>query len=188
MTALPIIETQAGDISSYIPTNVISITDGQIFLETDLFHEGQRPAVNVGLSVSRVGGAAQTGLMKQAAASLRTSLAQYRELAAFTQFGSDLDDATRKVLASGARMMAALRQDRYAPLEDWQQALLIHAVSGGFADAVEPDNMETFSDGLLAWFAEKEPTLTARLATGKKLSSEEQTALDKAIARFAEAA
>ena len=188
VTALPVIETQAGDISAYIPTNVISITDGQIFLETDLFNEGQRPAINVGLSVSRVGGSAQTGLMKQAAASLRTSLAQYRELAAFTQFGSDLDEATRKVLASGARMMAVLRQERYAPLEDWQQALLIQAVSGGHADGVEPDDMETFSAGLLAWFPKREPALTERLSTGKKLSPEELTALNEAIARYAEAA
>ena len=120
ITALPIIETLAGDISAYIPTNVISITDGQIFLETDLFYEGQRPAINVGLSVSRVGGAAQTKLMKQMASSLRTKLAQYRELADFTQLGTDIDDATKATLDAGARLMEALKQGRYRPLEDWK--------------------------------------------------------------------
>ena len=187
VTALPIIETQAGDISAYIPTNVISITDGQIFLDTDLFNEGQRPAVNVGLSVSRVGGAAQTGLMKQSAASLRTSLAQYRELAAFTQFGSDVDEATRKALAAGVRMMAVLRQDRCAPLEDWQQALQLIAVSGGYADGIEPEEMGAFASQLLAWFPMREKELTERLKTGKKLSPEEREALNAALARFVEA-
>ena len=187
VTALPIIETQAGDISSYIPTNVISITDGQIFLETDLFNEGQRPAINVGLSVSRVGGAAQTKLMKQAAASLRTSLAQYRELAAFTQFGADLDDATKKVLAAGARMMAVLRQDRYAPLEDWQQALLILAVSGGFADAIEPEDMESFSAQLLSWFPAEERELVRTLSAGKALDDDTRAGLNAALRRFTEA-
>ena len=187
VTALPIIETQAGDISAYIPTNVISITDGQIFLEADLFNEGQRPAVNVGLSVSRVGGSAQTGLMKQVASRLRTSLAQYRELAAFTQFGADLDEATKKVLASGARMMAALRQDRYAPLEDWKQALLLLAVSAGCADGIDPGEMESFSTRLFAWFPAAEPALAARLATGKKLDDETLAAVNAALGRFAEA-
>ena len=187
ITALPIIETQAGDISAYIPTNVISITDGQIFLEADLFNEGQRPAVNVGLSVSRVGGAAQTKLMKQVAASLRTTLAQYRELAAFTQFGADLDSATKKVLAAGARMMAALRQDRYAPLADWQQALLIFAVSGGFADKIEPEDMESFSDRLYRWFPAERPDLVELLSTGSKLTNEGQEELRKALSVFAEA-
>ena len=187
VTALPVIETQAGDISSYIPTNVISITDGQIFLETDLFNEGQRPAVNVGLSVSRVGGAAQTKLMKQAASRLRTSLAQYRELASFTQFGSDLDDATKKVLDSGARMMAALRQDRYSPLKDWQQALLILAVSGGYADGIEPEQMKDFAEKLFSWIPAEEPDLTARLATGAALDGKGQEELKAALDRFAEA-
>ena len=187
VTALPIIETQAGDISAYIPTNVISITDGQIFLETDLFNEGQRPAVNVGLSVSRVGGAAQTGLMKQASGSLRTNLAQYRELAVFSQFGSDLDEATKKVLAAGERMMAALRQDRYAPLSDWQQALLILSVSGGHADAVEPEDIGDYAAALFRHFAAREKELTRRLATGKKLSDDEKKELDAALAAFAEA-
>ena len=187
VTALPVIETQAGDISAYIPTNVISITDGQIFLEADLFNEGQRPAVNVGLSVSRVGGAAQTKLMKQVASSLRTGLAQYRELASFTQFGSDLDETTRKTLAAGAKMMAALRQDRFSPLDDWQQALLIFAVSGGYADKVETENMNGFSARLFSWFTAKEPELTAALQTGKKLDDETKAALNAALAAFAEA-
>ena len=187
VTALPIIETQAGDISAYIPTNVISITDGQIFLEADLFNEGQRPAVNVGLSVSRVGGAAQTKLMKQVASSLRTSLAQYRELATFTQFGADLDSATKKVLASGARMMAALRQDRFAPLADWQQALLIFAVSEGFADKIEPDDMESFAAGLYRWFPAERPELVELLSTGNKLDAKAQEQLRAALSVFAEA-
>ncbi|MBQ3276324.1 MAG: F0F1 ATP synthase subunit alpha [Oscillospiraceae bacterium] len=187
VTALPIIETQAGDISAYIPTNVISITDGQIFLEADLFNEGQRPAVNVGLSVSRVGGAAQTKLMKQVAASLRTSLAQYRELATFTQFGADLDNATKKVLASGARMMAALRQDRFAPLADWQQALLIFAVSEGFADKTQPEDMEVFAADLYRWFQAERPELVEQLSTGKKLDAAAQDKLRAALSEFAEA-
>ena len=187
VTALPVIETQAGDISAYIPTNVISITDGQIFLEADLFNEGQRPAVNVGLSVSRVGGAAQTKLMKQVASSLRTALAQYRELAAFTQFGSDLDESTRKTLAAGAKMMAALRQDRFSPLADWQQALLIFAVSGGYADKVEADDLSDFSAQLFSWFITREPALTETLKTGAKLTDETKAALNAALAAFAEA-
>ena len=187
LTALPIIETQAGDVSAYIPTNVISITDGQIFLETDLFNEGQRPAVNVGLSVSRVGGAAQTKLMKQVASSLRTGLAQYRELASFTQFGSDLDETTRKTLASGAKMMAALRQDRFSPLHDWQQALLIFAVSGGYADKVEADDLNDFSSQLFSWFITKEPALTETLKTGRKLDDDTRAALHAALTAFAEA-
>ena len=187
VTALPVIETQAGDISAYIPTNVISITDGQIFLETDLFNEGQRPAVNVGLSVSRVGGAAQTKLMKQVASSLRTGLAQYRELASFTQFGSDLDETTRKTLASGAKMMAALRQDRFSPLHDWQQALLIFAVSGGYADKVEAEDLNDFSSQLFSWFITKEPALTETLKTGRKLDDDTRAALHAALTAFAEA-
>ena len=187
VTALPIIETQAGDISAYIPTNVISITDGQIFLEADLFNEGQRPAVNVGLSVSRVGGSAQTKLMKQVASSLRTGLAQYRELASFTQFGSDLDESTRKTLAAGAKMMAALRQDRYSPIPDWQQALLIYAVANGYAEKADNDAMEEFSSRLFAWFPMHESGLTETLKTGNKLTEETKSALNAALASFAEA-
>lgn len=181
MTALPIIETQAGDISAYIPTNVISITDGQIFLDSDLFNEGQRPAVNVGLSVSRVGSAAQTKLMKQVSSRLRMDLAQYRELAGFTQFGSDVDASTRKVLESGSRMMAALRQPRYRPEEDWKQALLIFAVSEGFADDADPDHMEDFSRTLFSRIEAVHPETVRLLRTGRKLSDSERDALREII-------
>ena len=188
MTALPIIETQAGDISAYIPTNVISITDGQIFLETDLFNEGQRPAVNVGLSVSRVGSAAQTKLMKQVSSRLRMSLAQYRELASFAQFGSDLDDATRQVLCSGARMMAALRQGRYAPLPDWKQALLIYAVAEGYAKDVAPEDMEQYEATLYAHFETAQKPLIARLTSGKKLDADAVAQLRQALITVSEGA
>ena len=184
VTALPVIETQMGDISAYIPTNVISITDGQIFLETDLFNSGQRPAVNVGLSVSRVGSAAQTPLMKQVSSRLRMDLAQYRELSTFAQFGSDLDDSSRKVLNAGERMMAALRQRRYAPLEDWKQALLLYAVSEGFADGIEPEEMEEFEERLYVHVEAREPALLHMLKSGKKMGQEQITQLKEALARF----
>ena len=172
MTALPIIETQAGDISAYIPTNVISITDGQIFLESELFNEGQRPAVNVGLSVSRVGSAAQTKAMKQVSASLRMRLAQYRELAGFAQFGSDLDADTKAVLDSGKRMMAALRQGRFAPLEDWQQVLVIFAVSEGFASGISEDGIGEYERELYSYFEANCEDIVDELKTGKKMSPE----------------
>ncbi len=186
VTALPVIETQMGDISAYIPTNVISITDGQIFLETDLFNSGQRPAVNVGLSVSRVGSAAQTPLMKQVSSRLRMDLAQYRELSTFAQFGSDLDDASTKVLNSGERMMSALRQNRYAPLEDWKQALLLFAVSEGYADNIEPAEIGEYEERLYVHMEGREPALVRRLQNGKKFSAEEITVLKNALARFVE--
>ncbi len=184
ITALPIIETLAGDISAYIPTNVISITDGQIFLESDLFHEGQRPAINVGLSVSRVGGAAQTKLMKQMAASLRTKLAQYRELADFTQLGSDIDETTKKALDSGARLMEALKQNRYQPLEDWQQALLLFAVSEGFADGIALSEMDSFERGLYTFFAEQCCELTEQLKSGKKADAALIAELKAAVGEY----
>ena len=184
VTALPVIETQMGDISAYIPTNVISITDGQIFLETDLFNSGQRPAVNVGLSVSRVGSAAQTPLLKQVSSRLRMDLAQYRELSTFAQFGSDLDDASTKVLNAGERMMAALRQHRYAPLEDWKQAILLFAVSEGYADDVLPAEMEEYEERLYVYMEGREPALVRRLQSGKKLSAEEIAGLKEALAQF----
>ena len=184
VTALPVIETQMGDISAYIPTNVISITDGQIFLETDLFNSGQRPAVNVGLSVSRVGSAAQTPLMKQVSSRLRMDLAQYRELSTFAQFGSDLDDASTKVLNAGERMMAALRQQRYAPLEDWKQAILLFAVSEGFADDVLPAEMEEYEERLYVHMEGREPSLVRRLQSGNKLTAEEIAGLKEALAQF----
>lgn len=184
VTALPIIETQAGDISAYIPTNVISITDGQIFLESDLFNEGQRPAVNVGLSVSRVGGAAQTKLMKQVASRLRMDLAQYRELAAFSQFGSDLDDTTRRVLESGERMMSALRQGRYEPLDDWKQAILILAVSEGVDASAGYTNTEDFSRELFGYLESGHGDIVAQLKTGNKPGEELLAAIRKAFADF----
>ena len=155
MTALPIIETQAGDIAAYIPTNVISITDGQIFLETDLFNAGVRPAVNVGLSVSRVGGAAQLGAMKQVAGRLRMDLAQYRELAAFSQFGSDLDKATRATLHRGDRMTELLKQGQYAPMSASDQVIALYAGGAGFFDGVEVRDVARFEEGLigLSWRA-----------------------------------
>ncbi len=182
MTALPIIETQAGDISAYIPTNVISITDGQIFLESDLFNDGQRPAVNVGLSVSRVGSAAQTKLMKQVSSSLRIRLAQYRELAGFAQFGSDVDAATKKVLDDGARMMGALRQKRYAPMADWKQVVTIFAVSNGFADKIEPDAIESYTESVCDYLESVHPDLVETLASGAKMTSETIESLKNAIA------
>ena len=184
VTALPIIETQMGDISAYIPTNVISITDGQIFLETDLFNAGQRPAVNVGLSVSRVGSAAQTPLMKQVSSRLRMDLAQYRELSTFSQFGSDLDDSTRAVLSAGERMMAVLCQRRYAPLPDWKQALVILAVSEGFAAEEEPGAMEEFEQALYAWTETYRPQLAERLKTGTKLDGDELARVKEALGQF----
>ena len=187
ITALPIIETQAGDVSAYIPTNVISITDGQIFLETELFHSGVMPAVNPGISVSRVGGNAQIKAMKKVAGSLKLLYSQYRELQGFAQFGSDLDETTRKTLAAGAKMMAALRQDRFSPLHDWQQALLIFAVSGGYADKVEADDLNDFSSQLFSWFITKEPALTETLKTGRKLDDDTRAALHAALTAFAEA-
>jgi F-type H+-transporting ATPase subunit alpha len=151
LTALPIIETQAGDVSAYIPTNVISITDGQIYLESDLFYSGQRPAVNAGLSVSRVGGAAQTAAMKKVAGKLRLELAQYRELAAFSQFGSDLDKATQQQLARGARMTELLKQGQYQPLSVEKQVLILFAVTNGFVDALPMDALARYERDLFAF-------------------------------------
>ena len=147
LTALPVIETQAGDVSAYVPTNVISITDGQIYLETDLFHQGVRPAVNAGLSVSRVGGAAQTKAMKQVAGSLRLELAQFRELAAFAQFGSDLDVSTQKQLSRGERLTEILKQDQYQPLRVAQQTAIIFAGTRGFLDDIEVSRVGDFEQG-----------------------------------------
>ena len=157
MTALPIVETQAGDVSAYIPTNIISITDGQIFLESDLFFAGQRPAVNVGISVSRVGGDAQTKAMKSAAGTIRLDLAQYREMEVFTQFSSDLDDATKRQLAYGQGLMRLLRQTQYAPLAQHQQVILLVCVMGRVMQDVPLDRMEEFRAGLLSHVEENAP-------------------------------
>ena len=186
MTALPIIETQAGDISAYIPTNVISITDGQIFLETDLFNAGVRPAVNVGLSVSRVGGSAQLGAMKQVAGRLRMDLAQYRELAAFAQFGSDLDKATQATLHRGDRMTELLKQPQYAPMEASDQVVSIFAVSEGFADKLELGDVARFERELLPAVHRCWPELEEFILSGRKLTPDELQRLRAIIGDFAE--
>lgn len=188
MTALPIIETLAGDISAYIPTNVISITDGQIFLDSELFNEGQRPAVNVGLSVSRVGGAAQSRLMKQVSASLRTRLAQYRELVDFTQFGADVNDATKDSLDMGRLLTESLKQSRYSPIPDYLQAMLIFAVSEGYARNIKPEDMQKFESDLYFYFESECKELSEKLKTGCKmddvLKEEVKDSLTKFAARF----
>ena len=188
ITALPIIETLAGDISAYIPTNVISITDGQIFLESELFNSGQRPAVNYGLSVSRVGGAAQSPVMKKVSSSLRTRLAQYRELAEFMQFGSDIDDATAATLASGRLLTEALRQGRYEPINDEIQAILIFAVSEGYAKSIKPEQMSSFEKSLYAYLTKEKASLCEKIRTARKLDDnlkqELKEALDEFVKRF----
>ena len=185
ITALPIIETLAGDISAYIPTNVISITDGQIFLDAELFNEGQRPGINVGLSVSRVGGAAQNGVMKKVSSSLRTRLAQYRELAEFMQFGSDVDEQTRLALASGRLLTEALKQGRYKPIDDHLQALLILAVSEGYADKIAPEEMEKFEAELYTYFTAEKAELGERVKNARKLDSELKADICAALDEFA---
>jgi F-type H+-transporting ATPase subunit alpha len=149
LTALPVIETQANDVSAYIPTNVISITDGQIFLETDLFYQGIRPAVNVGLSVSRVGSSAQTKAMKKVAGKIKGELAQYREMAAFAQFGSDLDATTQRLLARGSRLTELLKQPQFSPLKMEEQVAVIYAGVNGYLDAIPVARVRAFEDGLL---------------------------------------
>ena len=186
MTALPIIETQAGDIAAYIPTNVISITDGQIFLETDLFNSGVRPAVNVGLSVSRVGGSAQLGAMKQVAGRLRMDLAQYRELAAFSQFGSDLDKATQATLHRGDRMTELLKQPQYAPMEASDQVVSIFAVNEGYADSLALKDVARYEAALLPAVHRKWPELTEIILSGRKLTKDELQRLREIIREFTE--
>ena len=184
MTALPIIETQAGDISAYIPTNVISITDGQIFLESDLFHSGVRPAINVGLSVSRVGGAAQLGAMKQVAGRLRVDLAQYRELASFAQFGSDLDKSTRDTLHRGARMTEVLKQGQYVPMSAADQVIAIFAVSEGYADDLELSDVARFESELIDYVNRSYPEFQGEVLSGKKLNADQQAKLKECIVNF----
>ena len=186
MTALPIIETQAGDIAAYIPTNVISITDGQIFLETDLFAAGVRPAINVGLSVSRVGGSAQLGAMKQVAGRLRMELAQYRELAAFSQFGSDLDKTTQATLHRGDRMTELLKQPQYCPMDAADQVISIFAANNGFADDVELKDIARFEAALVPYVNEHDPALHNEILSGAKLSRERLDSLRALIGAFKE--
>jgi F-type H+-transporting ATPase subunit alpha len=181
LTALPIIETQLGDVSAYIPTNVISITDGQIYLESDLFYSGIRPAVNVGLSVSRVGGSAQIKAMRQIAGKLRLDLAQYRELAAFAQFGSDLDKSTLQQLARGQRMVELLKQGQYAPLTVERQITIIFAGGQGLLDDLPVDQVRAFEEFLYLHLERKHPQLLPEIANKKELTDELRDALTKAI-------
>ncbi len=184
LTALPIIETQAGDVSAYIPTNVISITDGQIYLEGDLFYAGIRPAVNAGISVSRVGGAAQIKAMKQVAGMLRLSLAQYRELAAFAQFGSDLDKVTQQQLNRGARLTEILKQPPFSPLPVEKQILIIYAGNNGYLDDVAIENVKKFEEDLYKFMEAKFPNLLPEIKEKKKIDDELKGKIDNAIQEF----
>ncbi|NLF54832.1 MAG: F0F1 ATP synthase subunit alpha [Thauera phenolivorans] len=184
LTALPIIETQAGDVSAFVPTNVISITDGQIFLETDLFNAGIRPAINAGISVSRVGGAAQTKVIKKLSGGIRTDLAQYRELAAFAQFASDLDDATRKQLERGRRVTELMKQAQYSPMSIAEMAVVLYAVNNGYFDDVEVSSVLPFEAGLLQFVKTQNAALVSTILDKKELDAEGEKTLAAAIADF----
>jgi F-type H+-transporting ATPase subunit alpha len=184
LTALPIIETQAGDVSAFVPTNVISITDGQIFLETDLFNAGVRPAINAGISVSRVGGAAQTKIIKKLSGGIRTDLAQYRELAAFAQFASDLDDATRRQLERGKRVVELLKQPQYQPLQVWELGVILFAVNNGYLDDVEVSSVLPFEKGLKDYLKAKNAAMIERIESTKELSKDDEAELVAAVVDF----
>lgn len=184
LTGLPVIETQAGDVSAYIPTNVISITDGQIYLESDLFYAGIRPAINVGLSVSRVGGNAQMKMMRQVAGMLRLDLAQYRELLAFAKFGSELDAATQRKLIRGERMTEILKQEQYVPMAVEHQVAIIFAGTKGFLDDLPVDTLKDFESGFIAFIEENYQQITVNLRTQKKISEEDEKLLSKAVQDF----
>src|SRR3954470_22722171 len=184
LTALPVIETQAGDVSAYIPTNVISITDGQIFLESDLFHQGVRPAINVGNSVSRVGGSAQIRAMRQVAGSLRLDLAQYRELAAFAQFGSDLDKATQAQLNRGRRLVEILKQPQYQPVAVEKQVVIIYAATKGFLDSVAVEDVRRYEEDLYRFLETSHPKVLTGLAEKKTLDDELKAAVEAALKEF----
>jgi F-type H+-transporting ATPase subunit alpha len=186
LTALPVIETQAGDVSAYIPTNVISITDGQIFLESDLFNAGVRPALNVGISVSRVGGAAQVKAMKSVAGTIKLELAQYRELAAFSQFGSDLDKATLAQLNRGQRLVEILKQPQYVPMAVEKQVVIIWTATSGFLDDLPVAECRRFENELLAYLDINAPDLLRTIKDKKVLSDETKAALKTQIASFKE--
>jgi len=186
LTALPIIETQAGDLSAYIPTNVISITDGQIFLESDLFHQGVRPAINVGNSVSRVGGSAQIRAMRQVAGSLRLDLAQYRELAAFAQFGSDLDKATQAQLNRGRRLVEILKQPQYQPLAVEKQVVIVYAATKGFLDPVAIEDVRRYEEDLYRFLEGRHPEVLKRIVEKKILEDDLKAALEGALKEFAQ--
>jgi len=184
LTALPIIETQAGDVSAFVPTNVISITDGQIFLETDLFNSGVRPAINAGISVSRVGGAAQTKVIKKLSGGIRTDLAQYRELAAFAQFASDLDDSTRRQLERGRRTVEILKQPQYQPLQVWQLAVSLFAVTRGFLDELPVEKVLSFESALHDHMKTTQAAWVERIESSKDMSKEDEEALKAVIESF----
>ena len=185
LTALPIIETQAGDVSAYIPTNVISITDGQIFLETGLFYQGVRPAINVGLSVSRVGGAAQTKAMKKVSGSIKLELAQYREMAAFAQFGSDLDAVTQRLLNRGSRLTELLKQAQFSPLKMEEQCCVIYAGVNGYLDTMPVNRVKAFEDGLLGLLRSKHEGLLNSIRDSKDLSGADEATLKGIVEAFA---
>jgi F-type H+-transporting ATPase subunit alpha len=184
LTALPVIETQAGDVSAYIPTNVISITDGQIFLETDLFYQGIRPAINVGLSVSRVGSAAQTKAMKKVAGSIKLELAQYREMAAFAQFGSDLDASTQKLLARGARLTELLKQPQFNPMPVEEQVASIFAGTQGFLDSVPVTDVVRYEAAMLSFLRSDKPKILKAIRDSKELKDDTAAALKDALTEF----
>jgi F-type H+-transporting ATPase subunit alpha len=184
LTALPIIETQAGDVSAFVPTNVISITDGQIFLETDLFNAGIRPAINAGISVSRVGGAAQTKVVKKLGGGVRLALAQYRELAAFAQFASDLDDTTRKQLERGRLVTELMKQLQYKPQQVWQIALTLFAINTGFFDGIQVDQVLTVEKDLHAFMLSSQVALVERIETTKDLSKDDEALLTEVLASY----
>jgi F-type H+-transporting ATPase subunit alpha len=186
MTALPIVETQAGDVSAYIPTNVISITDGQIFLESELFYQGIRPAVNVGLSVSRVGSSAQTKAMKSVAGSIKLELAQYREMAAFAQFGSDLDASTQRLLNRGARLTELLKQPQYSPLTNAEQVMVIYAGTHGYLDKLPVRDVGRFERGLLSHLRSSHAGLLDKIRDqDQKIAGEIEKEIKAAIDGFA---
>ena len=184
LTALPIIETQAGDVSAFVPTNVISITDGQIFLETDLFNAGIRPAINAGISVSRVGGAAQTKVIKKLSGGIRTDLAQYRELAAFAQFASDLDDATRKQLERGRRVTELMKQAQYSPMSIAEMAVVLYAVNNGYFDDVDVARVLPFEAAMLQYVKTKQADLVSSILDKKELDADGEKTLAATIAEF----
>lgn len=184
LTALPVIETQAGDVSAYIPTNVISITDGQIFLETELFYKGIRPAINVGLSVSRVGSAAQTRAMKQVAGSMKLELAQYREVAAFAQFGSDLDPSTQQLLNRGVRLTELLKQGQYTPMAIEEQVFVIYTGVRGYLDKVDPALIGKFEREFLQHIRSTQTQLLATIAHEGKISDETDSKMKHVVSEF----
>ena len=185
LTALPIIETQAGDVSAYIPTNVISITDGQIFLETDLFYQGIRPAINVGLSVSRVGGAAQTKAMKKVAGSMKLDLAQYREMAAFAQFGSDLDAATQKLLNRGARLTELLKQRQFSPMPVEEQVVSIYAGTNGYLDPIATNRVTEYEAAMLSYMRSEHADVLETIRTTGKFEDDTRDKVKAALETFA---